>query len=145
MHHAIDDLAKVMARGATRRETLRLLGAGLAAGVLSTLGVGTRTAEAATCADPGSCRRGGFFPFGCQANAKCFCTKVGFRGSFCAQSAFICTDEFRCSRTSDCPTGWKCARTCCDLDVKFCNPPCGTIPTTSAASRAGSRGRSGGR
>ena len=83
------------------------------------------------------------FQFGCQNNEGCFCATTVEGLNTCVQSEFVCEpSEFFCTSSQDCPTGWVCATTCCDLPEQgVCNPPCGTtIPTASSAKQGGMSG-----
>lgn len=133
MEHRFDDLAKSLARGATRREAFRLLGVGLGAGLLSFLGIGGGVAHAGMC-DPS-------LP-DCDGNTNCFCLPQRRGGNFCSCSA-SCAELPRCRSTRQCPTGWKCARTCSMQRGKVCNPPCNSGPPCVTTAGAGGGARSG--
>jgi hypothetical protein len=85
------------------------------------------------------------FQFGCQNNADCFCATTVEGLNTCFQSEFLCTPSELtfCTSSQDCPTGWVCATTCCDLPGQgVCNPPCRTTSgTASSANREGMNGR----
>ena len=97
MQNRFDELAKVLAEGGSRRQALRLVGAGLIGGALATLGIGTASAQTAPPLTP-ECRR-------CinQYYGQClvYCTHTSSDPSTCAQTCFTASREF-CTVLGEC-------------------------------------------
>jgi len=85
------------------------------------------------------------FQFGCQNSENCFCATSVEGLNTCVLSAGVCEPGgvTFCTNSQDCPTGWVCATTCCNLPGQgICNPPCGTtVATASSANKARMTGR----
>lgn len=101
-HVRFDELTKKLARGITRRETLRRLG--LASGALAAGLLGREEADATTCREIGQL---------CRENANCcnetLCERDGGRGrKFCT-----CPEERDCGPDKCCDPGEYCDGTFC--------------------------------
>jgi hypothetical protein len=84
-----DDLARGLASGMSRREALKLLGGGLAGGLLVFLGVGR------AAADPPGCKRNGKH---CKRDEQC-CSgncESGTCAAACVSNGGSCTSSSQC-------------------------------------------------
>ena len=138
MFEDLDELARGLAENdISRRQAIKWAGYSVAGAALSSLGF-AETAEALTRRQRRRCRRRGGTPLEegncncafncgapdsdrpCQNDPNCLCLQTTEGRGFCTENTACGTT---CSRSRDCPPGWKCVVSCCGPN---CAPPCGT-------------------
>jgi hypothetical protein len=163
MFEDLDELARALAQNdISRRQAMRWAGYSVLGATLSSMGF-AETAEALTRRQRRRCRKKGGIPlekgnchcgfncgtsdpdrFTCQNEEFCNCFKTAEGKGFCADVLVDCGAVKACTRSSQCPTGWKCVvNGCCQNKPSGCLPPCGTAAGTSRVSGmtlAGPRG-----
>ncbi len=144
MFEDLDELARGLAENdVSRRQAIKWAGYSVLGAALSSMGF-AESAEALTRRQRRRCRRKGGIPleegnchcgfncdapdsdrFTCQDDPNCICHQTTEGRGFCATNLLRCPVE-TCSRSRDCPPGWRCVvNTCCDVNP-ICVPPCGT-------------------
>ncbi|HEU5013887.1 MAG TPA: hypothetical protein VFT66_15310 [Roseiflexaceae bacterium] len=155
----LDNLARSMASGLSRRQSLKLLGMGLAGGLLGLFGRRATSAQpaladttgsqtvylpmiaAAPCTTPSTCGERQY----CSADEKCICIRTPEGDIRCGQIPSTCNVQ-RCNSSADCAnlgSGYFCDTPdsgCCDDQSQgYCIAPCGaSTPTCPPAQVCGS-------
>ena len=122
MQSLFDDVARILAKPAPRRQALKLAAGVFAGGILGALGVG-RASDADIKCLPGkvACGAHGLC---CPITAKCCITAA--RGAYCiANKKDICCGTTACGPKEVC-----CAGACCNPGVKCVNGRCSSSSAT---------------